>query len=125
LNRPGWIYALIATDVERVKIGYSTDPLRRWIAVHTASPVPVGLHSLTFHHDVIEAEQEAHARLHEARVKGEWFDTGFSIVFNWLRERERAWVYVDIEDLVDDLWFWTIHARTPKVDARYFRRSYP
>jgi hypothetical protein len=88
-RKSGFVYAIVAPDQARVKIGNSVTPKSRWRSFQTGSPVPLGVHSETFHDDVEEAESAAHAQLADARLHGEWFDMANPHVDIWLAEREK------------------------------------
>lgn len=65
----GYIYAIRAGD--RVKIGYSADPLSRFVKIRADSPLPVKL--LGVQPGDRGVERKLHERFAEYRVHGEWF----------------------------------------------------
>ena len=88
----GWLYAIVAIhdDVKHVKIGWTAGrPESRMASFQIGSPVLLGLHSETWHEDVLAAEKAAHDRLAHAHVHGEWYDMADYEVDQWLAERER------------------------------------
>lgn len=89
-NGNGWLYAIVALEVRRVKIGVAEDVWKRARALQTASPCELLLHSATYHDEVVLAEARAHAELAHARVRGEWFDLTDTDVDAWLARRETA-----------------------------------
>jgi hypothetical protein len=85
----GWVYAIVAPEVQRVKIGYARDIDVRWQLLMTPIPaVEYQLHSATLHEDMRRAEREAHRQLAHARWRGEWFDMQDYAVDQWLASRE-------------------------------------
>jgi hypothetical protein len=70
----GWLYAIVAPEVERVKIGYAQKVDARLAFHQCGSPVELNIHSDTWHTDVRRAEREAHGLLRHVHVLGEWFD---------------------------------------------------
>ena len=84
----GWLYAVVAPEVRRVKIGWARDVEARVRPFQTASPSSLALHSATLHGDVRAAEREAHKELEDAHVLGEWFDLRDPQVDQWLARRE-------------------------------------
>src|SRR3954454_11473985 len=90
LARPGsgWLYAIVAPEVRRVKIGHAQDVAKRLLLFQTGSPTELTLHSATLEEDVVLAETAAHMSLAHARVCGEWFDLRDAGVDQWLAARE-------------------------------------
>jgi excisionase family DNA binding protein len=86
----GYLYAIAAVGVQRVKIGIATDPGVRMTSLRTASPVPLHLHSATWHRDPLTVERDVHTRLRHARLHGEWFDMQAEEVGRWLGTRPRS-----------------------------------
>jgi Meiotically up-regulated gene 113 len=90
LTRPasGWLYAIAAPEVRRVKIGHAQDVAKRLLLFQTGSPTELMLHSATLEDNVVVAEARAHAALAHARLTGEWFDLCDREVDRWLARRE-------------------------------------
>jgi len=90
LSRPesGWLYAIVAPGARQVKIGHAQDVAKRLLLFQTGSPLELMLHSATLEENVVLAEAEAHARLAQARLRGEWFDLADPVVEEWLAARE-------------------------------------
>jgi hypothetical protein len=90
LARPdsGWLYAIIAPEVRRVKIGHAKDVAKRLLLLQTGSPTELMLHSASLEDHVVLAEAAAHAALAHARQAGEWFDLCDYEVDRWLAARE-------------------------------------
>lgn len=90
LARPdsGWLYAIVAPELTRVKIGHAQDVARRLLLFQTGSPTELMLHSASLEADVVLAEATAHAALANARLGGEWFDLRDNEVDQWLAARE-------------------------------------
>jgi hypothetical protein len=85
----GWVYAIVAPEVLRVKIGSAKEVDDRWDAAMSPMPaVEYQLHSATLHPDRGRAEREAHRQLAHARWGGEWFDMRDAAVEQWLASRE-------------------------------------
>jgi hypothetical protein len=84
----GWLYAIVAPEAKRVKIGHARDVSARALLFQTGSPVVLYLHSATFHLSCHHAEADAHRRLAHARTHGEWFDLQDDQVDGWLAARE-------------------------------------
>ena len=74
-SRGGWLYAIVADEVLRVKIGWALDVWKRLRELQTGSPCLLQLHSAPYHDEVVLAEVTAHAELAHARVRerAEWF----------------------------------------------------
>lgn len=85
----GWLYAIVAPEVCRVKIGHAQDVDSRLDSFRTGSPFHLALHSATLEHNVKAAETAAHRELRHARLVGEWFDMTDPHVDQWLQKRER------------------------------------
>lgn len=87
-ERGGWLYAILAEDVGRVKIGRAKNVWRnRALLFQTGSPVELAPHSATLEEDVYAAESAAHRVFAPARVQGEWFQIDIPIQ-RWLALRE-------------------------------------
>lgn len=85
----GWLYAVVAPDVNRVKVGHARDVWGRMLLFQTGSPLELYLHAATLHSEVRKAESEAHRELADARIQGECFDLTDARVDAWLARRER------------------------------------
>jgi hypothetical protein len=72
LSVDGFIYLIRAVGTMRYKIGYSTKPSQRIRALQTHSPVPLEIVDTMPGNKSVEAY--LHAKFHECRVKGEWFE---------------------------------------------------
>jgi hypothetical protein len=68
----GHVYLIHAVGTKRYKIGYSTKPKLRIKALQTHSPVPLEIISVMKGH--VHLEASLHARFHQWRVQGEWFE---------------------------------------------------
>jgi len=66
-----WIYAIIRDDTREVKIGISTDPLRRLeqIQQHHGSGLRLALVMVGGR----DEERKAHAKFRDSHLVGEWF----------------------------------------------------
>jgi Meiotically Up-regulated Gene 113 (MUG113) protein len=84
----GWLYAIVAPEVRRVKIGRAQDVVKRFLELQIASPSELMLHSATLHDNAPLAEAQVHADLARARLRGEWFDLADYKVDQWLGSRE-------------------------------------
>lgn len=88
----GYVYAVMAFEVERVKIGWceSLESLDiRFRGFQCGSPVQLGIHSVVEHKHPYSTEQHLHRRFRSALIKGEWFDINDEKVYQWLCRRER------------------------------------
>lgn len=56
----GWLYAIVAPEVRRMKIGRAQDVVKRFQELQTGSPSELTLHSATLHDNVALAETQAH-----------------------------------------------------------------
>jgi hypothetical protein len=65
------IYFIEAVGMDRVKIGYTLDPAKRFVGMLTSSPAPLSL--LGCIAGGPQREAELHALLAEHRLHGEWF----------------------------------------------------
>lgn len=68
----GQVYIAEAYGTRRVKIGFSTNAIRRLQSVAVTCPVPLRL--LVLLDGPPAAERELHARFKSAHCHGEWFD---------------------------------------------------
>jgi hypothetical protein len=84
----GWLYAIVAPEVRRVKIGRAQDVVKRLQELQSGSPSELMLHSATLHDNVPLAEAQAHADLAHARLHREWFELADAKVDEWLASRE-------------------------------------
>lgn len=84
----GWLYAIVAQEVNRVKIGHARNVEHRLQTLQSGSPVELILHSATLESDVRTAESAIHSSLTHARLSGEWFDLSDAAVDQWLATRE-------------------------------------
>jgi hypothetical protein len=87
--RSGWLYAIVAPELSRVKIGHAQSVDHRLDGFRTGAPCHLALHSATLEEDVRAAEAAAHRALKHARQIGEWFDMADPRVDEWLQRRER------------------------------------
>lgn len=84
----GWIYAILAPELDRVKIGKSErSATHRLNEIVPQSPAHLELHSETWHEDCEGAERQLHARFAHARERGEWFKASDPRVAAWLEGR--------------------------------------
>lgn len=65
------IYFIEAVGMDRVKIGYTVNPARRFVGMLTSSPAPLSL--LGCMPGGPQKEAQLHAQLAEHRLHGEWF----------------------------------------------------
>jgi len=87
----GYVYVMLAPEVNRVKIGWSASVKSVWqrfVSVNCSSPCEIELHSAKHHDNVLAAETALHKRFRHAHVKGEWFDSSHPKVARWMHERE-------------------------------------
>lgn len=66
------IYFVEAVGMDLVKIGYTVNPVKRFMAMLTMSPAPLSLLGSMWGGP--RRETEIHAKLDEFRVHGEWFE---------------------------------------------------
>jgi hypothetical protein len=88
----GYVYAVMAFEVGRVKIGWSESLESfdtRLTALRCGSPVALGVHSIIEHRNAYLTEQHLHRRFRSARIHGEWYDINDEKVYRWLCEREK------------------------------------
>jgi hypothetical protein len=83
------VYAILAPEFKRVKIGRAKNPVERMMNMRSGCPCPVELHSAEPSDNVFYDEAVAHGKLAHARVHGEWFDATDWHVRRWLAERKR------------------------------------
>jgi hypothetical protein len=84
----GWLYAIVAPELNRVKIGWAKNVSKRLLEFQTGSPTELLLHSATLETNILLAEAKAHAPLAHARLRGEWFKLNDYAVDQWLATRE-------------------------------------
>jgi hypothetical protein len=70
-ERVSRLYFIEAVGLDLIKIGYTVDPVKRFIGMLTSSPVPLSLLGSTWGGP--QREAEVHAQLAEFRTHGEWF----------------------------------------------------
>ena len=97
LEGPGYVYAIVAAECGRVKIGCasSTRGAERPGQIITACPFPAVLHSVTYHRLHRTAEKDAHRLLAHAHRHNEWYDLNDPAVQAWLDERTQLLDYYD------------------------------
>lgn len=88
----GSVYFLLAEEIGRVKIGWSSSPMSRIGGIRTSSPFPLKL--LGTVNGTIETERALHRTFGSRRVNGEWFscdETMISEIYKMIDEggRER------------------------------------
>lgn len=71
-GRRGYVYAVRDDTASAVKIGFSSDPMRRLAQLQTASAGRLRLIGAA--PAVIETEAELHGVFRDRRMSGEWFD---------------------------------------------------
>lgn len=100
----GYVYAIIAPEVERVKIGRSftyIGTIRRFTDIKCGSPCELQMHSIRKHTNVIRTEKLLHERFSTARVRGEWFDATAPQVERWMEKRiEEGFAFTKPEELM-------------------------
>jgi len=71
-HKTDFIYVIHAVGTNRVKIGFSSDPQRRLVALQTGSSFPLAI--IGVRAGSLKLEQAIHGQLQDCRVEGEWFD---------------------------------------------------
>jgi hypothetical protein len=100
----GYVYAIIAPELERVKIGRSftrIGAIKRLTTCRCGSPSELQMHSIRKYNDVIATEKLLHKRFAAARVRGEWFEATDTKVEKWLEKRiEEGFGFSESEGLM-------------------------
>jgi hypothetical protein len=92
----GYVYAILAPELGRVKIGRSGRSANdRLGEIVPQSPAHLQLHSETWHENTFGVEASLHMRFAHAREIGEWFRVGDPEVSAWLVEREDLMRYYE------------------------------
>src|SRR4051812_33678047 len=86
----GYIYAIMAPELNRVKIGLTASKEginKRLSQIQCGSPCQLYLHSVRKQQNVARVEREIHNRFKRAHIIGEWFNAKDPKVKSWLNER--------------------------------------
>ena len=68
-----FVYCIRVRGTNRVKIGFSKDPMRRLAALQTAHADLLDLESIQRTCDYRALEKELHRKHHGRQIRGEWF----------------------------------------------------
>jgi hypothetical protein len=89
----GLIYAILAPEINRVKIGKTRNmkTLKSRLSIfRCSSPCELILHSIRPHNDFAQVEISIHRRFRKYHIRGEWFSTENEQVSGWLANRLEA-----------------------------------
>ena len=78
MNGTGYIYAIRAVTIRRIKIGYSTDPEVRLCTMQVGSPDILEI--IATWPGTEQEERRLHRHLNQWRIHGEWFEASESVL---------------------------------------------
>jgi hypothetical protein len=77
-NGTGYIYAIRAVTINRIKIGYSTDPEVRLCTMQVGSPDILEI--IATWPGTEQDERRLHRHLHQWRIHGDWFESSENVL---------------------------------------------
>lgn len=78
MNGTGYVYAVRAVTIGRIKIGYSTDPEVRLCNMQVGSPDILEI--IATWPGTEQEERRLHRHLHQWRIHGEWFEPSENVL---------------------------------------------
>lgn len=88
---PRFVYFILSSETNRMKIGIAADPWERLDTLRTGSPEELLLVAFIPATDARCMEREWHDRFAEDRLRGEWFNATLGLAQAVLTEASRDW----------------------------------